>query len=267
MNIPAVQRLSILASLSLAVGCVTPPAPMRELYTEAGGPLTPYPLDAESHEAYVAVQRLDGSAEGLEALFEAAGGQARLIFPSIGGALQQVSAVYVGHAAFAYDFEIWHHLRLFVVNREPHALWVELDDLVLESASEPEFVAATNRQRERIETTWAVEAGESRTLHLFYKADNVDPELAFAFALRAPRQRGEQAGVAAGREVGPWLFSALLRRHFVLRGIELTELERMVALGETLPVAKPPPEPWAAPHLTPVPGPAAEASGGEGAGG
>lgn len=280
MNIPVPPRLSTCVALFLAAGlggCSTPPRPLRELYTESWRPpeseleleeseLEAYPLDASSHEAYVVIRRLDGVLEPFDELHEASGGAGKLVFPYLGEQERQVSVAYVGHAAFAHDFAVWHHLRLYLVNREPLPLRVELDDLALEAPSGPELMLATNRRRERVESTWVVEPGDSRTLHLFYRAENVDPALSFAFALRAPPGQGEGPS-----EVGPWLFAVELVRHFVIRDVELTDLERMVVLGETLPVAKPPPAPWAEPLLTPVPGAPAEgggeAGGGEGAGG
>jgi hypothetical protein len=274
MKIPVLGRthswpvVAAIASLA-AAGCAAPPAPLRELYAELrpGAEeedlrLVPFPLDAESREAYASVHPLGGEGSALlESLYETVGRPwaGQLIFPSVQGELREVSAVYLGHAAFAHEFRTVHHVRLMVVNRLDHDLHLPLESVVCDGQSGLELLTAVNDKIERVENTWYVPAGDSQVLHVFFVSRSVDRVLRFGWELRAP-PTPEGAPAASG----PWLFSTGLRRHFVLRDVPFDRLERVVLLGEELPPAREPPQPWAEPLLTPVPGPPAE--GGEAGG-
>ena len=111
--------------------------------------------------------------------------------------LQQASLVYVGHAVFrgnpwSDSGSLTHHLRFFVVNREPTPIRLEAKDVALALAANEDaairasrfaFLTAANHRGEAVRAL-TVASGESGLLHVFFKASSKDRSLHLRWQLR-----------------------------------------------------------------------------------
>ena len=220
-----------------------------------------WPLEADPFKAYAVVRPLGGGEIAhIGSLFATVDDPhaRKLLFPTEDGVARGESACYLAHAAFPDGLDVIHHLRLLVVNRREHGLRLPIETLTCDAASEPKRIAVVTADVEEVTKVWDVSPGEGRTLHVFYRTRGLDVEFPFAWELQGPP--GPEGSPPT---VGPWLFQVPLRRHYVCRDVELSQLERRVILGEVFPAAREPDAPWAEPLLTPVPGAAADGSAGD----
>lgn len=247
-------------SLLALGGCGLPAQTRREMFAEQREAhavveqprLSAFPVDADPDDAYAAARPIEGEgiADVTSLYAELGDPNARaLVFPPDEPATG-VAVSYLGQAAFAYRSRVVHHLRLRVINGLEHALLLPLETLRCQgiSGSPLLLLAAVNGRRERVEESWGVAPGESRVLHLFLQSRSLDRELSVAWELRAPAPPDGSPPLE-----GPWPQQVTLERHWVLQQHPISDLERAVVEGETMPPARPPPSSWAEPLLTPVP--------------
>lgn len=186
-----------------------------------------------------------------------------LMFFPVGSDQRADSACYLGHCAFAVRGygrpAVLHHVRFQLVNAEPHALRIPLDSLRCEALAalggEDGEVLQLDRRavaddRGQEVDEMLVEAGQTRTWHLFFHSRRLDHAIRLFWRVEAAWPPDEEP-----RPAGPWEMQVGLARRYVLQEPLFTELEQIVARGDPLPHAPRGYDPFREPLMEPVPAP------------
>lgn len=286
------MRVSLLLLSSLCLlGCSPPVEPLvglTEMWVERPDGksqlVMPFPLSPQAEEqVYVALRSLgEGRDEGQRKRASLFGGDVApvgselpaeegdpaqrpemLIVPGRAGDLRTSSAIYVGHSVYKAGAGngMVHHLRFYVISREPRTLRIPADGINLRiaasgadeaevRASSAERLAFANRKGER-SGALIVLPKETGLCHAFFRARRLGRSLLLSF-------RAEEIvpleGPGAGREPESWSFQVRLSRRYLISTGEISILEQKVAGDFELPPESEDPSYYPEPRVAPVGG-------------
>lgn len=186
-----------------------------------------------------------------------------LLVPNRAGDLRTSSAVYVGHSVFKVGAGngMIHHLRFYVISREPRTLRIPAGAINLRIAasgvdeedvlaSGADRLAFANRKGER-SGALIVPPNEVGLCHVFFRARRLGRSLLLSFSAEeiVPIE-----GPGSGGEPEVWNFQVRLSRRYVISEGEITVLEQKVARDFELPPESEDPNDYPEPRVAPVGG-------------